>query len=208
MDNRTSDNDEQQSLLEKVNKVLIEFIKNFQNNPFEYFYEEDLRASLQNLLISEINIRIDFPTKIYSKVLGTNYINSSIVKSEYPSFRRFDIAVLGYNDDADFYNQPVNVAIELKLGSHLIYSDKTAGFKSDIMKLKDYLNSHRNERFTGLAIYFCQTEIKKNDIDEWYKDLSRIISSIEVTQLNFDVNKVYALIIPAISINHIYSLHT
>lgn len=192
--------------IEKIRQALIKFIKSFQEDPFQYFYEEDVRASLYTLLKTEINIERDYPTKIYSEVLGCNLISTAIVKAEYPSFIRFDIAILSHSDKDDFYNQPVNVAIELKLGSHKLHSDKTAGLKSDINKLKAYQNKLLNESFTGLAIYFCQTEIEKIYIDEWYKDLSGKFHLIEVNQLNFKMEKVSAIIVPVNKTNQIYLL--
>jgi hypothetical protein len=196
MNNKIAQGREQEYVIGKIRSVLIKFIKNFQNNPFQYFYEEDIRASLYVLLKSEINIMRNFPTKIYSEGLGRDLINTSIVKSEYPSFSRFDIAILRCSEETDYYNQPVDIAIELKLGSHKIFSDQTAGFKSDINKLKKYKNNHTNENFTGLAIYFCQTDIEGAEIDEWYKDLSKKFELVEINQLLFETNKVYAIIVP------------
>jgi len=173
---------------------LIEFIQNFCINPFEYFYEEDLRAFLLTKLKSKVNISSEFPTLTYSKEIRKSSVNSSIIKAEYPYYKKFDIAFLSYQKEKDFYNQPVFMAIEIKLGSHKIGMDRTAGFKSDIVKLTECLTTYKNENFIGIALYFCQTLILKKEIDEWYKGIS--FEQIDVNQLVLSKNNVYAIIVP------------
>jgi len=183
-----------ETTIKEVERSLIEFIQNFCINPFEYFYEEDLRAFLLTKLKSKVNISSEFPTLTYSKEIRKSSVNSSIIKAEYPYYKKFDIAFLSYQKEKDFYNQPVFMAIEIKLGSHKIGMDRTAGFKSDIVKLTECLTTYKNENFIGIALYFCQTLILKKEIDEWYKGIS--FEQIDVNQLVLSKNNVYAIIVP------------
>jgi len=184
---------DKENIVKKTNELLIKFINEFQQNPFEYFYEEDIRASLYAILNSGINVRCDFPTKDYSEQIKSPIIQSSVIKAEYPYYKRFDIAFLSYQKEKDFYNQPVFMAIEIKLGSHEIGSDKTAGFKGDIVKLRDCLTTYGDEGFIGIALYFCQTLILKEDIDRWYKEIS--FEQIDLSQIVLSKNNVYAIIV-------------
>jgi hypothetical protein len=181
-----------EQIVKKVENLLRKFIHQFQHNPFEYFYEEDIRSSLLAFIKQGLNLASDFPTLTFEKVIEKSIIKSSIVKAEYPAHKRFDIAILEYEATKDLYNQPVFLAIEIKLGSHKIGTDRTAGFISDIIKLKENVTSF--EGFVGVAIYFCQTSITQNNIDRWYKGWD--FNSINVDQLNLNVGHLYAIIIP------------
>lgn len=185
---------DRESIIKNVEKSIVEFIKEYCKNPFEYFYEEDIRASLLTYFKSKINFSSDYPTLNYSDPIKNSSIKSSIIKSEYPSHKRFDIAFLGYQEDKDFYNQPVFMAIEIKLGSHMIGSDQTSGFKSDIIKLKECLSSYNDENFIGIAIYFCQTPISIDDIKKWYIEIP--FEQLYINQIILSTNNVYAIIVP------------
>lgn len=191
-----------EATIKEVEQSLIEFIQDFHLNPFEYFYEEDLRAFLLNKLRSKINIKSEFPTLNYSKTIKKLSVNSSIIKAEYPSYIRFDIALLGYDQKKDFYNQPVVLAIELKLGSDQMGSDRTAGFQSDIIKLKEFLSFQYNKNFIGIAIYFCQTPIEKDKIDEWYQGI--LFEQIYLKQIKLDPNSIYAILVTSGEYDKIY----
>ncbi|OQY72257.1 MAG: hypothetical protein B6D44_10485 [Ignavibacteriales bacterium UTCHB2] len=176
----------------QIENLLSSLINKFQKNTFEYFYEEDIRAELLVSLKEKISLVREFPAGVYSEELHNSIIHSSIIKAEYPSHKKFDIAILDYDAKKDFYNQPVFLAFEIKLGSHKIGTDRTAGFISDIIKLKENVSSF--EGFVGVAIYFCQTSITKINIDKWYKGWD--FNLINVDQLNLNVGHLYAIIVP------------
>jgi hypothetical protein len=185
-----------EKIIRQTEILLIDFIEDFQQNPFEYFYEEDIRAVLLIKLKSSFkNIFADFPTLSYAKQIKSSFIKSSIIKAEYPSYKRFDIAFLSHQQDKDFYNQPIFMAIEIKLGSHNIGADKTAGFKSDIIKLEESYSQYKKENFIGVAIYFCQTPVKQDDIVKWYGGTE--FQEIEKKEIVFEDNNIYALLVPS-----------
>lgn len=184
---------DRENIVKEVGQSLIEFIQDFCINPFEYFYEADIRASLLVYLKSKITSIANFPALNYSKNIKSDFTKSSIIKAEYPYYKRFVIAFLSYQNEKDFYNQPVFMAIEIKLGSHKIGMDRTAGFKSDIVKLTECLTTYKNENFIGIGIYFCQTLILKEEINEWYKEIS--FKQIDVDQIVLSKNSVYAIIV-------------
>lgn len=148
--------------LRSLEKVLNDFIKEYQLNPIKYFYEEDLRADLLNRLWREdiFNIKLAITAnngwlKDYLS-LGVKEINISGIKSEYPSNKRFDIAFINPNKitDENSFNHYIFecfFAIEIKLSQK---DNQNSAFKSDLEKLKDYKNSHSS--FTGIVINFEQ----------------------------------------------------
>ena len=148
--------------LRTLEKVLNDFIKEYQSNPIKYFYEEDLRADLVNRLWKEDIFNIKLPItanngwlKDYLSI-GEKEIYISGIKSEYPSNKRFDIAFINPNriTGENLYNHYIFeclFAIEIKLSQK---DNQNSSFKSDLEKLKDYKKSHSS--FTGIVINFEQ----------------------------------------------------
>lgn len=148
--------------LHTLEKVLNDFIKEYQFSPIKYFYEEDLRADLLNRLWKEDIFNIKLPItenngwlKDYLSI-GEKEIYISGIKSEYPSNKRFDIAFINPNKitDENSFNHYIFecfFAIEIKLSQK---DNQNSAFKSDLEKLKDYKKS--NSSFTGIVINFEQ----------------------------------------------------
>lgn len=148
--------------LRTLEKVLNDFIKEYQFSPIKYFYEEDLRADLLNRLWKEDIFNIKLPITANNGWLkdylsfGEKEIDISGIKSEYPSNKRFDIAFINPNkiSDENSFNHYIFecfFAIEIKLSQK---DNQNSAFKSDLEKLKDYKNSHSS--FTGIVINFEQ----------------------------------------------------
>jgi len=156
--------------IETLQKVLNNLVKEYQKNPIEYFYEEDIRADLLIKLRSENIFDIALPiTKKnewlgdYVEILG-DVINISGIKAEYPSNTRFDIAYIKPNNEKNHYIFECPFAIEIKLSQK---DSKNRDFKLDIEKLLNYKTQHPN--FIGIAIDFGQSPvIKKEDLDKNY----------------------------------------
>lgn len=190
-----------------IKNDLLKVIVQFKQNPFLYFYEEDLRVdlvtSMKNSLDESIffNIPSNFNSICDSSfIIQKKHIKSSPIKTEYPVIlknkRRFDIVYLE-NNGYDFYNLKPKLAIELKLGSDLIGSDKCLQFKKDFKKLVKYRNLMimQNETFTGIATYFYQTEIKdKLLFNKWFSD-TFLLSEIDYTKLTIEENCVNVIIV-------------
>lgn len=148
--------------LHTLEKVLNDFIQEFQSNPIKYFYEEDLRAELLNQLCRENIFNIKIPITKNNEwlkdylTIGVKYIDTSGIKAEYPSNKRFDIAFINPNkitdeDSSNHYIFECLFAIEIKLSQK---DNQNSAFKSDLEKLKDYKISHKS--FTGIVINFEQ----------------------------------------------------
>ncbi len=165
-----------------INKV----IQQFAQNPFNYFYEEDIRVDLGNDLLSNFKVA-DFTH-------NNSIISTSPIKFEYPSSfaskQRHDIVLLKKNASNNIYSLDISVAIELKLGS-LSY-DRCSKFKDDIIKL---FGGYINKEFTGLALYFYQDKIDSNLFEDWFKDIIESFEIILQNQISIDKLKVNTFII-------------
>ncbi|GIK21411.1 MAG: hypothetical protein BroJett005_08250 [Ignavibacteriota bacterium] len=165
-----------------INKI----IQRFSQNPFHYFYEEDIRVDLGNDLVNNFKT-VEFIHK-------NTIVNTSPIKFEYPSSfaskQRHDIVLLKKNSSNNIYNLDIPVAIELKLGS-LSY-DRCAKFKEDILKL---LGGYSNKEFTGIAVYFYQDKIDPNLFKEWFIDTIENFEIINLNLFTLEESKVNSFII-------------
>lgn len=164
-----------------LEKVLNDFINEYQSTPIKYFYEEDLRAELLNLLLREniFNVKIPItPGNGWLKdylLIGEKEIDTSGIKAEYPSNKRFDIAFIDPNriTAENLYNHYIFeclFAVEIKLSQK---DNQNSAFKLDIEKLKDYKKSHHF--FTGIAINFEQNlNINLNNIQSDYNNYDKL----------------------------------
>lgn len=188
---------ETNNLLLKVKQALNEVIMEFQPNPFNFFYEEDIRATLYCKFKEKFkdnmgSYGIDKQFKDLIKILNGK-MDSNIVKAEYPtgfSKEWFDIAVLHPNHN-DSYKCPVQVGIEIKLGSKETKMQRyVSSFLKDIESLAEY-QKHSTKSFTGIALYFYQTIL--DDSNKYFCVAN--INELKWEDLNFETNKIYALIV-------------
>ncbi|NWG28997.1 MAG: hypothetical protein HXY48_10760 [Ignavibacteriaceae bacterium] len=184
------------------------FIIEYQSNPIKYFYEEDLRADLLIRLWKEESFNIKLPIttnnewlKDYRKIVGSE-IYISGVKSEYPSNKRFDIALINadkitFSNCFNHYIFECLFALEIKLSQK---DNNNSGFKSDIEKLRDYKKLY--SKFTGIAINFEQNpNYDKNKVIEDYNnyndlrflEVEKPISISENTINYFFISRNYVL---------------
>ncbi len=193
--------------IKKFENVIIDLIKKFNSNPFSYFYEEDLRATLAFNLSKCFNeikykVRSDF-----TKSLNINEFYSNPIKCEYPQNKgkenRFDLV---YIEDVgqDFYNCEVRIAVELKLGSHIY--DRLGKFRQDIEKLQNKLNKSIKSQFLGIGLYFYQGEIDFKSIKEWFPQNAKDIEEVPLSVLENIDFKPRGLEILIISKNSLFIL--
>ncbi len=165
-----------------INKIIKQFIE----NPFFCFYEEDIRVELGNDLLC------NFKTVEFTN--GNDIVNTSPIKFEYPSSyaskQRHDIVFLEKNNSNNIYSLNIPVAIELKLGSSNY--DRCAKFKEDILKL---FGGIQNKKFTGIAIYFYQDEKESDLFYSWFKDIIKSFEIIKAGCINIENLKVNSFII-------------
>lgn len=160
-----------------TDKIVIEsclqlFFHRFQTNPFNYLYESDLQAHLNTMLDTSIgrSTRIVGIGKYYDTKA---FIETSIVKTEYPSGNRFDIAVIDPDGQPDypevntkklkhekFWVLPIRTAIEIKycqLGDRL--SDRLNQLYADVNKINNYrIKNNRVNKTNGICLLFVQAD--------------------------------------------------
>jgi hypothetical protein len=166
-------------------------VKEFQLNPFNFLYEIDLQAFLFSIAFDKfesIRIRGGYWSDKYEDYNDRDYnydktIETKPVKCEYPTTKRFDIALIDSKKKSDydknetlkkhwknepFWNQPLKAAIELKY-IQLGDNSKINAIKKDINKLKKY----RNERdsFTGIVLIFFQSKYDPKRFIKEYKTI-------------------------------------
>ena len=162
--------------LDKFHSGIREFVKRYQQNPFDFLYEADIRA----LLAAELWHRFsEVPLSLrggywYPAIGGTiGAISTVPIKCEYPG-ERFDIALIdrtsprhfdaaqarleGWRSDT-FWNQPVRAAIEIKCCQ--VTDDarrRRQDLDTDVRKLANYLDKRGDKPFLGLAMIFVQSD--------------------------------------------------
>jgi hypothetical protein len=167
--------------INKIQSSINRIIQRFSENPYYYFYEEDIRVELGMDLLSE-----------FEKTSCTHYdriIKTSPIKFEYPSQQsnkqRHDIVLLKPESSNNIYKLELSSAIELKLGSRIY--DRCSDFKEDIRKLLGY---SYNE-FIGVALYFYQDVIDSNLFNIWFNDIVESFESIRGVnniKINYGLN--------------------
>jgi hypothetical protein len=190
-------------LLETIAHTLSSFYLDFANNPFLFFYEEDARAHLFVRLDTSLGLVREYPKGQQFASAIPAPLFSSIVKAEYPQVgevSRFDIAILDPNAHSfeNFYQTPVSVAIELKLGSQDLGSDKTGHFKCDVKKLVAAMSYAResNRAFLGIALYLHQTSIlDERRFRSYYADTFKTIDRIAPHDFVLSDNEVIGIIV-------------
>jgi hypothetical protein len=146
----------------------------FQKNPFDFLYESDLHCFLYAELFKRLSndrTHIQCGYNEPPSYVNRDYIETTIVKSEYPSVVKYDIALLdgdspihfdaqtsrteGWKNDP-LWIQPLQAIIELKfLQPGDDRADKKNAFRSDIERLLAYKKNHRTAKpFLGICILF------------------------------------------------------
>jgi hypothetical protein len=166
--------------------TLIDTFNRFSENPYYYFYEEDIRVDIVPKLIQQIN-------PINVKHFDKN-IQTIPIKCEYPilsSKQKHDIVFILPNDLNNIYNLDIPIAMELKLGSKSY--DRCSEFKEDIKKLK-YYKSMKDD-YLGIAIYYYQDDIDHKYFREWFSDIVEQFDDLKIEDITFNYSKVNSFII-------------
>jgi hypothetical protein len=163
-----------------VSSAFIDILKQFRENPYYYFYEEDIRVDLAQKLIKESEqIEVTHPHS-HKKILTTP------IKCEYPGNQqnnnRHDIVFVQRNSFDNIYILDIPVIIELKLGSKSY--DRCSEFKEDIKKLLGYKYNHSIN--LGIAVYFYQDEVESKLFDIWFRDIIEKFKKVEMEKITFD----------------------
>ena len=149
--------------IEVFYEVLDTYVAEFQGHPFDSLYESDIQACIYCRLASVLNQRIAIKTSgdFRRRYLDQDLIETTLVKSEYPTKIRFDIAVIDDTQASDQYlpwEQKVRLAIEIKYyqcGDRM--RDRVQGFKRDLAKLSKHYNGEKGlVTQLGVALLFLQ----------------------------------------------------
>ena len=182
-----------------VKIALSETIGEFRENPFDFFYEEDIRATLFYKLKQKIEDEGTYDIDdqfVDLKKIYPEGIKSNLVKSEYPyagfARKRFDVAVLHASHN-DFYKCPVQIGIEIKMGSKETKMEPVSGYFENIVSLREYSDHllKQKKSFTGIAIYFYQTKLEQPE--KYFS--SKNIELVDMNNLEFQADEIYALIV-------------
>jgi len=175
------------NIISSVNYI----IELFQENPFNFLYESEIQAVLYSKLNADANKKIELPVEMEEslKEIGKDSITTNIVRAEYPSGKRFDIAIIhpdskrhrGKGDlNEAFWNENILGAIELKYCQlHQGHFVQLMGFKDNLKKLEEFKNPEsRFELKIGLALLFVQ----ERQISEYYVEKAGL-ELVEITQI-------------------------
>jgi hypothetical protein len=158
-----------------VHSTIEKFASVFRENTFHFLYESDIQAFLFYELFKSINKNIMIEYDVYSRdnYKQERFIETSIVKTEYPTTTRFDLAIIDdssnyHKDDVKkirtdnelkneaFWSLPVKIGIEIKycqLGQKPF--DIFNLLKKDLEKLSRYPKNGRE--FHGIGLLFFQS---------------------------------------------------
>jgi len=155
-------------IIDKFGKALTRCFKNFKENPFAFYYEEDIRVNLMNELIINLEGIYYLPSEKLKEYEDIKTHKLLPLKAEYPHIKdrigRFDIAFTEEEGES-IYHLPVSIAIELKLGL-----DQSGSLKKDVNSLLEYKEQSKTKHFSGIAIYFHQKTLIEEEARGWFKD--------------------------------------
>jgi hypothetical protein len=148
------------AMIDHLKTAMGKTVEEFQHNPEDFLYEENIRSLMYANLRCKLNQRNE-----YKDARAIQYVkkpvNVSLVQAEYPRYskldppvKRFDLAILAVPDsDSDRWHQPCRVAIEIKLWQP---GENNEGPWRDINKLRRYWEASKNagRTFTGIAMLF------------------------------------------------------
>jgi hypothetical protein len=145
----------------------------FRKEPASFLYEMDLQGLLFARLFDQLK-DLAFPwlsgDKHWSRVAGGRKLVINPVKTEYPSGRRFDIALIepGPKSEGPAWDLHVRAAIEIKFWQA---DGSGGGYDRDCVKLKNYAEEAelKGRRFTGVCAVFCHRG-DEPFTSEWFSD--------------------------------------
>jgi hypothetical protein len=139
---------------EAITKSIKEFAATFAERPFDYLFEADVQAYLHGRLSAALEADpVDLDQVRWRGQLQVPELKVSRVHAEYPTSKRFDLALVAECDSqSPIWNQPVGAAVELKLWQA---DDSGAGINGDLRKLHAQLAESGNRAFLGVVLIAC-----------------------------------------------------
>ena len=201
------------SFLTKVNLVqesLNQILKQFQDNPANFFFEEELRSILFNILREKFqsnNITASLISDKWLKKYIENKINP--VKAEYGkdagyfsnyNIKNMDIAILSSEflykkENLNNYQRYCDIIIEIKYSTEDVDS-KHAGFFDDVEKVR---NARHTNNFLGLAICFdlhnFRSELEEKSFLNNYKLKEILFNNIDTSNIIIPEGKCFSIYI-------------
>lgn len=161
-----------EKLVEHTGEAIETTVREFLENPWDFLYESDIRARLFSRLFDLVREDTD---GVSVSIGEQRQITTSVVKTEYPSRHRFDVAII--DTDSDVYEEwatkmypyehpdpallpwqlPVCVAVEIK--DHVTGFSVPGQFQSmmdDIGKIQGFAGQSGGA-MAGLSILFLQS---------------------------------------------------
>jgi hypothetical protein len=134
-----------------ITQAIADFANDFATRPFDYLFEADVQADLHGRLRRVLEADpVDLKEIRDRQLFGVTDLKVSRVHAEYPTSKRFDIALIAASDrSASMWNQPVGAAVEIKLWQ----ADGTGGgINEDLRKLHERNSNLGSLGFLGVVL--------------------------------------------------------
>lgn len=160
-----------------LQEALSEVSAKFRQEPASFLYESDLQGLLFTKLfdrLADVPLRWKPDSKRWSIIKGDQALLINPVKTEYPTGRRFDIALIEPELPVvdPVWDLDVRAAVEIKFWQ----ADGTGGgYDRDFQKLSAYAEEAKKtgRRFTGVCAVFCHRS-DESFLSEWFTDRNPI----------------------------------
>ncbi len=170
--------------LTTVSKAIKDVVGHFKREPASFLYEADLQGLLFARLfdgLSNSPLPLVPTDKPWAELANGQKLWVNPVKTEYPTGRRFDIALIVQEVRSEWkiWDQHVRAAIEIKFWQ---VDGTGGGFIRDLEKLNDYgKTAHEDGRqFTGICVVFCHRR-DDPDLTEWVSEGKIIKNPVGLT---------------------------
>lgn len=149
------DNLEFFALAEVVSSCLQEIAQRFARSPASYLFEAEIQGELFVLLRERLGDERCIHLKAREFVDQVPGRQFDVVRAEYPSSVRFDLALVAgpLSDSRTLWMQQPRIGIELKLWN---FDGTGGGIDGDLEKLESYGRGVVDDTFSGLACLFIQ----------------------------------------------------
>jgi hypothetical protein len=134
-----------------ITQAIAEFANDFASRPFDYLFEADVQADLHGRLRRALEADpVDLGEVRDRQLFRVSELKASRVHAEYPTDKRFDLALIAASDrEASIWDQPVGAALELKLWQA---DDTGGGINNDLRKLHRQFAGSQDMAFFGVVL--------------------------------------------------------